>query len=66
MDLNILLKLKYTFGAFESVSFIGENHIKCKSRSSHHGSVETNLTGIHENAGFILGITQRVKNLALP
>ena len=33
--------------------------------SSHGGSVVTNLTSIHEDAGLIPGLTQRVKDLAL-
>ena len=32
-------------------------------RSSCHGSVETNLTGIHEDPGLIPGLTQWVKKL---
>ena len=35
-------------------------------RSSHCGSVERNLTIIHEDAGLIPGLDQWVKDLALP
>ena len=34
-------------------------------RSSHRGSVETNLTGIHEDAGSIPRLVQWVKDLVL-
>ena len=34
--------------------------------SSHHGSVVTDLTGIREDTGLIPGLTQLVKDLALP
>ena len=38
---------------------------KARLRSSHHGLAETNLKSIHEDAGSIPGLTQRVKDLEL-
>ena len=51
-------------------SFAGEGLVwatrKRKGGSSHWGSVLTNPTSIHEDAGSILGLTQWVKDPGLP
>ena len=39
---------------------------KIEFQSSRHGSVESNLTTIDEDAGLIPGLDQWVKDLALP
>ena len=46
-----------------------KGHLKLKTkdtRNSYHGSVETNLPSIHEDAGLIPGLIQWVKDPVLP
>ena len=42
-----------------------ELHTEIEGRSSHQGSVEKNLTSIHEDAGLVPGLTQWVKDPAV-
>ena len=41
-------------------------YLRWHCRSSHHGSVITNLTSIHEDVGSIPGLPQWVQGLAFP
>ena len=45
------------------VAITGENFQNRETRTSHHGSVEMNLTGIPEDAGLTPGLAQWVKAL---
>ena len=48
------------------LDFLKQCHKKQRAGSSHHGSAETNLIGIHEDAGSIPGLAPWVKDPALP
>ena len=55
--INLEIALKYIY--------LMSNLFNTKIRSSHCGSVVTNLTSIHEDAGSIPVLAQWVKNMAL-
>ena len=51
----------------QNMAFIMDTAIlKITLGSSHRGSMETNLTSIHEDAGSIPGLAHWVKDWALP
>ena len=50
----------------EFLNLQSKYNLKIQCRSSHHGSVETTMTSVHEDAGSIPGFDQGVKDPALP
>ena len=56
---------QYPLKKVRKQSYLNEENSRNKIRSSHCGSVVTNLTSIHEGEGLIPDLTQWVKYLAL-
>jgi len=60
----LLIPCKYILSIFFSSKYF---HLKEREQgSSHHGSVITNATRIHEDVDSIHGLDQWIKDLALP
>ena len=54
-------------GCFHVLAIVNSAAVNIKVHgSSHHGSAAANLTRIHEDLGLIPGLTQWVKDPALP
>ena len=58
--------LQSSLATFDNVSIYKHEYKELANRNSFCGSVEMNLTSIHEDEGLIPGFTQWVKDLALP